>query len=232
MDCGENLGGLWSDIDRRMMLYLKYANIACGKHAGSLEIIESTIELAKKHKVEVGAHPSFDDRDNFGRVYVDMQIDDLETLLYEQIMIVKTICERKKVSLHHVKAHGALYNAAMKNEKEALAIVNTCAKIDPSLIIFAMPESTLATIATSHNLNVMHEVFGDRNYLSASELVPRSQNKAIVSGYDNLYKHLDNLRNGFVISNLDEKLELSFQTICYHSDQESIFDVENMLKLF
>src|SRR5690348_11208892 len=102
--------------DDLIMPYITSANIACGFHAGNGDIIRNTIDLAKKHGVKVGAHPSFHDRENFGRIEMKLSPDKLYAIMIEQIIKVDLIAKEKGVVLHHVKPHGALYNMAARDK--------------------------------------------------------------------------------------------------------------------
>lgn len=98
-----------------LMPYLSSCNIACGAHAGSLEIIEKTMLLAKKHEVKIGAHPSFPDQENFGRKMMNISSEALQKSIESQLRTVKQCAEKLNLKIHHVKAHGALYNYIAKD---------------------------------------------------------------------------------------------------------------------
>ena len=102
-----------------LMPFISACNIACGGHAGNKEIIENTIDLAKQHQVQIGAHPSFPDRENFGRKVLQIEDNELLDSLVNQISVVLEIANKKNTELHHIKAHGALYNLAAKDQRTA-----------------------------------------------------------------------------------------------------------------
>ena len=105
-DLGEGAGN-----DHIIMPFLSLCNIACGAHAGSKEIIHNTIQLAKKHDVKIGAHPSYPDKENFGRLRMDISQIDLFDSLMNQLQTFRTVAEQLKIKVYHIKAHGALYHA-------------------------------------------------------------------------------------------------------------------------
>jgi len=132
-------------------------------YAGNDQVIQKTIDLAIQHNVEIGAHPSYPDRENFGRVVVDMSYDHLVETITSQIEKVKLLAEQAGSRLHHVKPHGALYNEAVKNKAVANAIIDAIKNIDQSLYIISPKESLISYICDG-DIQVKNEVFADRNY--------------------------------------------------------------------
>ena len=108
-----------SEIDEEIMPYISSCNIACGGHIGDEESVRRTITLARKFNVSIGAHPSYPDKENFGRKVMLISPEDLKQEIFKQIELVSRICKEENVALHHIKPHGALYNQAAKNEKIA-----------------------------------------------------------------------------------------------------------------
>jgi 5-oxoprolinase (ATP-hydrolysing) subunit A len=230
MDCGEELAGKYEQVDQIMMPLLTYCNIACGFHAGTNQSMKDTVQLAIENEVKIGAHPSFDDRLNFGRVYIDMSMESLTKIIIEQIETLEKILGEKEGSLYHVKAHGALYNSAMQNDKEARAIVESVKRTNPEYVIFCMVDSKLSAIANSEGLKVSYECFADRNYSDYKTLVSRAEVSALQNNEDEIVGQMLRLKEG-KLKVLDGKvINIKCDTICLHSDHPLIFKTYERLK--
>ncbi|HEV8080190.1 MAG TPA: 5-oxoprolinase subunit PxpA, partial [Chitinophagaceae bacterium] len=178
-DMGEGIGN-----DELIMPYITSANIACGYHAGDENTIQQTIKLAKKYKVNIGAHPSFLDRENFGRTDMKLSPQEVYELALEQIKIIQKIANHNNVPLHHVKPHGALYNIAAKDKKLAKAIADAVNDIDDNLILYGLSNSFLISEAKAIGLKTKSEVFADRTYQDDRTLTPRTQPNALIENVD------------------------------------------------
>ena len=127
--------------DSAIMPFISSANIACGYHAGNEEIIKQTLLLAKKFNVAIGAHPSYPDKENFGRKEMVLPLHEIKDLVIEQIQIVKNLATEAGFTLHHVKPHGALYNRAARDINIAIIIAEAVKEVDPKLILFGLANS-------------------------------------------------------------------------------------------
>src|SRR5216683_398042 len=174
-DLGEGAGH-----DHELLALVTSANIACGFHAGDAETMHRSIEGARDRKVAVGAHPSLFDRENFGRKEFPVRPDEIFDAVTYQLGIFQAIAEVAGVRPNHVKPHGALYNMAARDEKIAEAVVRATKSVDAKLILFAPDDSALARAGESCGLQIVHEVFADRNYLANGSLVPRSRAEALL----------------------------------------------------
>src|SRR3954467_11307781 len=142
-DMGEGIGN-----DAAIMPFVTSANIACGYHAGDENTMRTTVTLAKNAGVAIGAHPSFLDRENFGRAEIkDIRPQQVYDLVTEQIKIIKRIVEDRHVHLHHVKPHGALYNMAARDASLAMAIAHAIYDLDKTIILFGLSGSHLISEA-------------------------------------------------------------------------------------
>src|SRR4051812_26732015 len=166
-DLGEGAGH-----DAELMPLITSANIACGAHAGDLETMIETVELAARRKVGIGAHPGYFDLENFGRTERAITGDEASRLV---LMQVEQFYEIAGSALRHVKLHGALYNQVARDPALAEAVVADLARLWPDLILFALAGSPLAKIASSRGIAVAEEVFADRTYQPDGTLTPRSQ---------------------------------------------------------
>ncbi|MDH7444121.1 5-oxoprolinase subunit PxpA [Aquimarina sp. 2201CG14-23] len=219
-DVGEEAG-----FDEQIMPFISWCNIACGVHAGNDEVIKKTIELALQHHVKIGAHPSYPDRENFGRSVMDISPNDLsETLMY-QIQKVKSFTEEQGGKLHHVKPHGALYNEAMKNEVVAKSIIQSIINIDKSLLLISPKDSMISYLCRGF-IDVRFEVFADRNYNSDLTLVSRSEKNAVLVNPKKIVDHiLRMIVEGKVKTIKGEELSIFFDTICVHGDNPKSVEI-------
>jgi UPF0271 protein len=169
-DLGEGIGN-----DAEIMPYIDEANIACGFHAGDAFTMRETVALCIRHKVKMGAHPSYLDRENFGRKEIELSPEEIYLLVKKQVEILKKIAENAGAKLNHVKPHGALYNTSAKNAAIATAIAKAVKDIDPSLILFGLKNSHSVAAGKALGLKTAAEAFADRRYESDGSLTPRSQ---------------------------------------------------------
>jgi len=169
-DLGEGIGN-----DAEIMPYIDEANIACGFHAGDAFTMRETVALCIRHKVKMGAHPSYLDRENFGRKVIELIPEEIYLLVKKQVEILKKIAENAGAKLNHVKPHGALYNTSAKNAAIATAIAKAVKDIDPSLILFGLKNSHSVAAGKALGLKTAAEAFADRRYESDGSLTPRSQ---------------------------------------------------------
>lgn len=212
-DVGEEAG-----FDAEIMQYISWCNIACGSHAGSAEAIQKTIELAMQHNVKIGAHPSYPDRENFGRTKVEMPYGDLVKTITEQIRLVKSLTEKAGGKLHHVKPHGALYNEAVKNESVAMAIIEAVKNIDKSLYIITLKNSKLSYLSRE-DFEIKHEAFADRNYNDDLTLVSRKEKEALLTDPKEIFSHVKRMvLEGKVKTKNRVEVPIFFDTICVHGD--------------
>jgi 5-oxoprolinase (ATP-hydrolysing) subunit A len=169
-DLGEGIGN-----DAELMPYIDEANIACGFHAGDAFTMRETVALCIRHKVKIGAHPSYLDRENFGRKEIELSSEEIYLLVKKQIESLKKIAETAGGKLNHVKPHGALYNTSAKNEAVAKAIAKAVKDVDASLILFGLKNSHSIAAGKAEGLKTAEEGFADRRYESDGSLTPRSQ---------------------------------------------------------
>ena len=202
--------------DAAIIPFIDEANIACGFHAGDSLTMRTTIAHCLSHQVKIGAHPSYLDRENFGRTVVSLSPTEIYQLVQKQVHILQKIAAESGAKLNHVKPHGALYNESAKNETVAHAIAKAVFDLDPSLILFGQSHSI--TQARIMGLRVANETFADRAYIADGSLMPRSQIGAVHEDVDSLVQQVLDIQNGFVKTNLGHKIALTSDTICIHGD--------------
>ncbi|TPN82222.1 5-oxoprolinase subunit PxpA [Aquimarina algicola] len=219
-DVGEGLGN-----EAEIMPYISWCNIACGVHAGSDKVIQETIQFAKKHNVKIGAHPSYPDRDNFGRISMKISKNDLIKTIANQIALVKYYTEKIGCKLHHIKPHGALYNDAIKDKNVADAIYESVKSIDKSLKIVTTKESMISKVYRDV-FDIKHEVFADRNYNEDLSLVSRSEKKAVIKDKEAVLKHMSAIvKRGKVITKNGAEMPITFDTVCVHGDTPNSVEI-------
>ena len=214
-DVGEGIGN-----EAQLMPYISSCNIACGAHAGSIEIIDEVIRLAQKNHVKIGAHPSYPDRENFGRLVMKISNDELEDSLIRQITLLEN---RTKVltgkSIHHVKPHGALYNVSAKSEEVAKVVLTAIKKTVPQSKLYVPYNSVIEKMALKHNFDISYEIFADRNYLEDLSLVPRSQPNALLKNEEEVCEHVLNMvANQKVKTVSGKQMTIKADTCCLHGD--------------
>jgi UPF0271 protein len=231
-DLGESFGAFKIGNDAKVMPYITSANIACGFHAGDPVTIAQTVKLAKKHKVAVGAHPSFPDLAGFGRREMQLAPEEAETYTLYQIGAVSGFVEAEGLKLQHVKPHGALYNMAVKDESLSRAIVKAVKKLNNSLIVFAPPASALARTATKAKLRVAFEFFADRAYDPDGSLVSRKHQGAIIQDACEVVRRATTVvEEGTVQAINGEEVSLGkVHTICVHGDNSEAVKLAEALR--
>jgi UPF0271 protein len=213
-DLGEGSGH-----DAELFELITSANIATGFHAGDSDTMHTAILAATQHGVAVGAHPSFFDRENFGRKELQVSNEEVFDAVAYQLGIFQAIASVVGVPLNHVKPHGALYNMAVRNGSLADAIARAIESVDPKLILFAPDKSELARAGEAHGLQVAREIFADRNYLNDGWLVPRTRPDALLHDPKEAARRvLRMLREGKVRSVEGRDVDVRGETICVHGD--------------
>lgn len=213
-DLGEAAGN-----DELIMPFITSANIACGYHAGDSETMWQTIELAIKHKVAIGAHPSFLDQKNFGRSEIDLSVVDLYDLITQQLIIFKEIADSFDQKINHVKPHGALYNMSANDPLMANVIAKAVRDFDSTLILFGLSGSHSISQAKAIGLKTASEVFADRTYQDDGSLTPRSQPGAMIEDTDKAVAQvIQMIKEGTVTTISGKKIPIVAGTICIHGD--------------
>jgi UPF0271 protein len=174
-DLGEGAGH-----DLELLDLISSANISCAAHAGDAVTVLSCIRAAAERNVSVGAHPSFPDRENFGRIEMPLEPVEIFAHVCQQLGGFSVLATAAGVRMNHVKPHGALYNLAARDGDVADAIVRAILMVDPYLILYAPGGSAVARAAESEQVRVVSEVFADRNYRADGSLVPRTERNALL----------------------------------------------------
>jgi UPF0271 protein len=213
-DLGEGVA-----CERELLALVTSANIACGIHAGDPQTMLASIRLAQEAGVAVGAHPSLNDRPNFGRTELSVTPDEVFALVVYQTGAFQAVANSLGVRPNHVKPHGALYNMAARNPPLAEAVVRGIRAVDPTLILFAPGDSALAQAAEASDLRIAREVFADRNYMPDGSLVPRNRPDALLhNAQEAAVRVVRMLREGVVRAVNGKDIPILADTICVHGD--------------
>jgi len=210
-DLGEGSPGeeqIWPLIGR--------ANVACGGHTGDEESMRTAAELARRHGVILGAHPSYPDRENFGRKSLAIAPDALRASLAAQIAALAAFAP-----VQHVKPHGALYNDAHKDRALAEVIVSA---LDPLIALVAPDNSQMAAAARAAGIRVIREAFADRRYEPDGSLTPRRIAGSTLTIDEAAQQAALLAREGAVIARDGSRVEIPFDTLCIHADMEGALD--------
>ncbi len=205
--------------DSALMPLITSANIACGFHAGDAQTMRESVRLALAHGVAIGAHPSFPDRENFGRTAMPLPPDTVYAQTLYQIGALAAIVHAEGGTMTHVKPHGMLYNQAAKQPPLADAIARAVQSLNPGLILVGLAGSEMIRAGERYGLATREEVFADRGYLADGSLVPRSEPGALIDDDDEaVSRTLEMVLNGRVQSRDGVWATVNAQTVCLHGD--------------
>ena len=214
-----------------LMDHVTSINVACGGHAGDDVMMNTMVELAKGKKVNIGAHPSYPDKENFGRYEIDISISDLKDSISTQIINLKDIANKHGSELSHVKPHGALYNKAAEDKGLAMLIGEVVKSIDPLLPIMCLAGSQMITVLESIGLKAMPESFADRTYEPDGTLRKRSYSNALISNPQIASKQAFNIYyKKRIIAHEGSEFSIDSETICIHSDTENALKIAKAVK--
>jgi UPF0271 protein len=220
-DLGESYGRFKVGQDDQIMPLITSCNIACGFHGGDPLTIQRTIELALKHEVQIGAHPSYPDLAGFGRRKMDLSPNELKSLMMYQISALKGMVEGLGGSLKHVKPHGALYNVMAVDESVARCIMEAIIKIDSKLILVGPARRNWYRVALSMGCHAVQEVFSDRNYNEDLTLVSRTMQNAMINTIEARVSHVKRIVLERKVKTLSNHfVPIEGNTICIHGDHE------------
>ena len=205
--------------DEALMHFISSANIACGYQAGDEQIMKRTVQLAVNNNVAIGAHPGFADKENFGRIEVQLSDEAYHALVIHQLAALKKITDAVGTKIHHVKPHGALYNMSAKNRHIAFIIAKAVLEFDPDLVLYGLSGSNSITEARALGLKTASEVFADRSYQNDGSLTPRSQPHALIEDEDASLRQVLQMIQQQTVTTLENiTVPVVAETICIHGD--------------
>jgi UPF0271 protein len=233
-DVGESFGIYKLGLDEEVIPHITSANIACGFHAGDPGVMRKTVVLAKRHGVEVGAHPGFPDLIGFGRRNVDATLEEIQDYVLYQTGALMGFAQSQGVRLQHVKAHGSLYNMAVANSRIWEAMAEAVAKVDRDIILVVLACSkreSLLDIGKRHAIRIAFEAFPDRAYNKDGSLVSRREKGAVIHDHEIVAKRgLRMALEGKVVALDGTEIELKADTLCVHGDNPAAVDMVKKIR--
>ena len=221
-DIGESYYDHLVGNDTAIMPYISSCNIACGFHGGDPLTIQNAIDDALTHNVNIGAHPSFPDLENFGRKYMSLSAEELKACLRYQIGVLENMSRKRGGELKHVKPHGALYNAAAKDIELSKVIVEVMREFDKDLILLGMANSEMEKAAVVLKTPFVSETFADRNYTDSGALVSRAFENAVIENEKLVVDRcLQMVFHNKITSEHGNLLKRNAQSICVHGDTQN-----------
>lgn len=216
--------------DAALMPFISSANIACGFHAGNEDTIKKTIELAMMHDVAIGAHPSYQDRENFGRLSQSISLIELAELISDQLSLFEKITRQMGCKIHHVKLHGALYNDCAKDPMSSKIVAQTIHAIDPTILLYGLSGSHTIKEAKAIGLKVVQEAFADRSYQANGQLTPRHKDHALITDPNEAAKQVLTMILDQEIKTEDgTMIDVDAETICIHGDHPAAVEIASHL---
>jgi UPF0271 protein len=228
-DMGESFGAYTLGMDEAVMPLITSANIACGFHGGDPQVMEKSVILAKKHGVNIGAHPGYPDLQGFGRRKMELSPGELRCAMIYQIGALKAFAAAHGTRVTHVKPHGSLYLKAVENPETAEIIARAILDVDPEMAYVALAGKkgeTMKDLARTMGLKVIFEAFPDRAYTPEGTLAPRSMEGAVISDPDIVAQRALMMAEQGAITAIDgTRIELTAQTLCIHGDNQGAVDL-------
>lgn len=230
-DIGESFGRWTLGQDAEVMRSITSANVACGFHAGDPGVMRTTVRMARDSGVAIGAHPGFPDLVGFGRRNMAASPREVEDFVLYQIGALAAIAASEGVRLQHVKAHGALYNMAIRDRALSDAIARGVAAFDTSLIMFGLPGTELLRAGEAAGLRIAAEGFADRSYEPDGSLTPRDRPGAVIHDPRAVVERAVRMaRDGVVRASDGRDIAMRVQTICTHGDTAGSHELTRLLR--
>ena len=231
-DLGESSKLHSTENDPLLLEIVNSANIACGYHAGDKSTMEKTIEISEKNNVSIGAHPSFNDPENFGRKRLNLPSNEIKKLIIDQINILSDVANNKGTKVTHVKPHGALNNMACEDYNLAKVISEAIIETNKELIFLVPTGSQMEKVGKKLGLKVAAEIFADRNYEDDGNLVSRTKNNAMITDPEIAKKHVIKMVETQALNCYSGKqIPCEIDSICVHGDGKSAVSTAKEIKL-
>ena len=217
--------------DPKLLNIVNSANIACGYHAGDEPTMDMVIKISKKNGVSIGAHPSFNDPENFGRKRINLNNLEIKKLIFEQYEILQTVAQKNNENVTHIKPHGALNNMACEDMELATTLASAINEISKDIIYLVPTGSKMEIAAKKLNIKVACEIFADRNYEDDGNLVSRSKPKALITDPEIAKKHvLDMITTQSLNCLSGKKIACQIDSVCIHGDNISSLDTAKSVR--
>ena len=219
------------DNDPELLDIVNSANIACGYHAGDEQTMNMVVKVSKKNGVSIGAHPSFNDPENFGRKRMNLNNLEIKKLIFDQYEILQSIAQKNNEEVTHIKPHGALNNMACEDLDLAITLASAIIEINKDIIYLVPTGSKMETAAKKFNMKIACEIFADRNYEDNGNLVSRNKPNALIIDPEQAQKHVLSMVKNQAINCLSGKqLPCEIDSICIHGDNSSSLATAKSIK--
>ena len=230
-DLGESSKFHSTENDPSLLKIVNSANIACGYHAGDEPTMEKTVKISKENNVSIGAHPSFNDPENFGRKRLNLPTSEIAKLIIDQINILSDIANKSGMKVTHVKPHGALNNMACENYDLAKVISESIIQVNKELIFLVPAGSQMEKAGKKLGMKIATEIFADRNYEDDGNLVSRSKDNAMIVDPEVAKKHVIKMVENQALNCYSGKqIPCKIDSICVHGDGKSAVDTAKQIK--
>ena len=230
-DLGEKSKHHSNKHDPDLLKIVNSANIACGYHAGDKETMNKVVEISKKNGVSIGAHPSFNDPENFGRERMNLSSSEIEKLIIDQYEILQEISSHHGENVTHIKPHGALNNMACEDINLATILAKVIKSINPELIYLVPTGSKMEQAAKKLDMKIACEIFADRNYEDDGNLVSRKKPNALITDPELAKKHVLNMvKNQALNCHSGKQIPCEIDSVCIHGDNLSSLNTAKAVK--
>jgi 5-oxoprolinase (ATP-hydrolysing) subunit A len=230
-DLGEKSKHHSNKYDPDLLEIVNSANVACGYHAGDEETMNQVIQISKKNGVSIGAHPSFDDPDNFGRERINLSSLEIRKLIIDQFDILQKIANKYNENVTHIKPHGALNNMACEDIELATTLAKTIKEINKDLIYLVPTGSKMEVAAKKIDLKIACEIFADRNYEDNGNLISRKKPNALITDPEIAKEHvLKMVKNQSLNCHSGKKISCEIDSICIHGDSMNSLNTAKIIK--
>ncbi|MDC0328110.1 LamB/YcsF family protein [Candidatus Pelagibacter sp.] len=221
-DLGEKSKHHSNKYDPDLLEIVNSANVACGFHAGDDESMNQVIQISKKNNVSIGAHPSFNDPENFGRQRMRLSPNEINKLIIDQYEILQKIADNYGAIVTHIKPHGALNNMACEDSELATTLAQTINAISKDLIYLVPTGSKMEDAAKKLDMKIACEIFADRNYEDDGNLVSRKKSHALITNPEKAKIHvLSMVKNQALNCHSGKQIPCQIDSVCIHGDNES-----------
>jgi len=230
-DLGEKSKFHSTKNDPDLLKIVNSANIACGYHAGDKETMNRVIEISKTNQVSIGAHPSFNDPENFGRKKINLNSSEVTKLIIDQYEILQKIAQNHNENVTHIKPHGALNNMACEDLELATTIAKAINSINKDIIFLVPTGSKMELAGKKLNMKIACEIFADRNYEDDGNLVSRSKDHALITDPEVAKKHVLNMvKNQALNCYSGKQIPCEIDSVCIHGDNRSSLATAKSIK--
>ena len=230
-DLGEKSKHHSNHNDPKLLDIVNSANVACGYHAGDDQSMNQVIEISKENGVSIGAHPSFDDPENFGRKRMNLSSSEIRKLIIDQYAILQNIASKHGENVSHIKPHGALNNMACEDIDLAALLAKSINEISKDLIYLVPTGSKMEDAAKKLNMKIACEIFADRNYEDDGNLVSRKKPNALITNPEEAKKHvLSMVKNQAINCHSGKQIPCEIDSICIHGDNENALATAKSIK--